>query len=170
MELFSIWLLLELLFSLHFWLKETNLPVSCLLIGRVRTWYERCCLAMPVNGFELKISLLLKITPTNKSVFWDVLRWSHFLHLILLVKGHLAQCKNIFKGQVSSWKFLFSEGLWYVGFESLWLITLQWFMSKKCILSRAQASSATRLWILVKFVNSSALPGIVLGKRTEMLV
>lgn len=43
-------------------------------------------------------------------------------------------------------------------------------MSKKCILSKAQASSATRLWIMVKFVNSSALPGTVLGKRTKMLV
>lgn len=117
-----------------------------------------------------KISLLVKMTPTNKTVFSDVLRWSHFLGLILLVKGHVAQCKNIFKGQVSSWLFLFSEGLWYVGFESLWLIRLQWFMSKKCILSKAQASSATRLWILVKFVNSSALPGTVLGKCMEMLV
>lgn len=156
-------------YSLHFWLRETNLPVSCLLIERLRTWHAHCCLAMLVSGFELKLSLLLKITHTNKTLFPDILRWSHFLRLILLVKGHLAQCKNIFKGQVFSCLFLFS-GVWYDGFESLWLIRLQWFMSKKCIFSKAQASSATGLWILVKFVNSSALPGTVLGKRTEMLV
>lgn len=143
--------------------------MSCLLIERVRPWHAHCCLAVPVNGFELKISLLLRITPTNKTVFFDVLRWSQFFHLVLLVKGHLAECKNIFKGQVSSWLFLFS-GVWYDGFESRWLIRLQWFLSKKCILSKAQASSATRLWILVKFGNSSALPGTVLGKRTKLLV
>lgn len=65
-------------YPLYFWLKEANLPASYLLIEKVRTWHAHCCLAMPVHGFDLKISLLLKIAPTNKTVLSDVLRWSHF--------------------------------------------------------------------------------------------
>lgn len=49
-------------------------------------------------------------------------------------------------------------------FKSLWLIRLQWFMNRQCILSSAQANLATRLWILLK-----ALTGTVLGDRTEEL-
>lgn len=65
-------------YPLHFWLKEANLPASCVLIEKVRTWHAHYCLAMPVHRFDLKISLLLKIAPTNKTVLSDVLRWSHF--------------------------------------------------------------------------------------------
>lgn len=78
MKLFSIWLLLELLFySLHFWLKETDLPVDCLRTESVRARRARCWRAMPVNGAELKICLLYK-NYTHKTVFPDVLRWACF--------------------------------------------------------------------------------------------
>lgn len=61
MKPFWIWLLLELLlYSMCFWLKETNLPVDCLLTESVRAWHACCCLATPVNGAELKICLLYK--------------------------------------------------------------------------------------------------------------
>lgn len=54
-------------------------------------------------------------------------------------------------------------------FESVWLIKLQWFMNKQYILSNVQASLATRLWLLLNFVNSAALIGTVLGKRMKLL-
>lgn len=54
-------------------------------------------------------------------------------------------------------------------FESVWLTKLQRFMNKQCIFSDVQTSLATRLWLLLNFVNSSALIGMVLEKRTELL-
>lgn len=61
MKPFCILLLLEFLFySVHFWLKETSLPVARLLTESARAWYARHCLAMPINGAELKILLLYK--------------------------------------------------------------------------------------------------------------
>jgi len=73
------------------------------------------------------------------------------------------------KGQVSSRLFCFQKWLGVKDFESLWLMALQWFVNKQCIFSNAEASVATRLWILLKFMNSSALTATVLERGQKCL-